>query len=174
MNIQVFFLAIFALNCYAATVYTANTSNILPGTWNFISTYSNSSSPCCQPTGTIIISSLPNSTAGIILTAGAWVGSDCGTRNSSYQDVIDVNSTYSYNQMVANYGDGVVATVYEADGNEVTFSMVFNNGSGHAVLGLIYNVAQPSVCYSGFVKSAGLISLTAAGVIALIGLIMAF
>lgn len=166
MHLKIFLLcALFLI--HASADDSPDTTNIVIANWTFVSTQATAQSPCCQPTGNLSIIGNPNYT--ITLTSTNWTGAECNDRNSSFQDVIDLNWTYSFTQLQGFYDQGnFIPVVYDNNDTELAFDMSFGPPT---TITWYYNVQQRGQCVSSFQKSGWIVRVfmtTLVGFVALI------
>lgn len=174
MKTQILLLVTLFLT-FSSASYTDNsdTPDILIGNWILSSTTATSSSLCCQPTGDLTITSNENNTVTLISTS--WSGSSCGTRNSSFQEVINVTGSYSFNQIKAHYNQfgSSLPIVNDASGDQISIDVLFSSQVGTS-MSLTYNYYfSPDLCYTYFNKSAQVMSMFIVVLIACLNLVIA-
>lgn len=173
MNFKIFLLATLLISSYASdTSDTEATPNIIIGTWIVNDNKADSFSPCCQPSGNVIISNNYNNT--VTLTSTNWTGATCGSRSSSYQDLIYVNGGFSWGQLQAEYDNGTqLPGVYDAAGDKIYIDVTFSDVIGTSMT-LVYNLNDISDdCYTYYIKSGQVMSVLAGVLIAGLNLIIA-
>lgn len=168
MQAKLFFLAALFVASFANTD-SASTPNILISNWTLTSTVATPLSPCCQPTGNVVITGNPDNTA--TLTSTNWTGAECNNRNSSFQEIIEVDWSDSFQQLESTYhGSGILPLVYDTNDTNITINMYFL--SSGTTLSLVYdnNVDE---CYTLFAKSGSTMRVLAGVLIAYISLVIA-
>lgn len=162
-----FVAALLVTSSYAVNNYTADTPNILIGNWTVSLYDATSSSPCCQPTGDLTI--INNGDDSVTLTSANWTGITCGTRNSSFQELIYVDGSDSFNQLQNTYGE--LPLVHNGEGIQITIEISFSSEVG-TTMSLVYN-DYISKCYTYFYKSAEVMSVFGVILIGCLNLIIA-
>ena len=175
MHIKLFFLATFLIVSCAAQNYTANatTPGILIGNWAMFVGFANNNSQCCQPQGDLTITDNYNGT--VTLTSTKWIGATCYSRPSSYQDLIYVNGNDSFSQLQSQYGNysaGQLPHVSDAQGNIISIDVEFSSIIPPS-LSLVYNVDESIQCFTSYTKSAEIMSMFTAVLIACLSMILA-
>lgn len=164
MQIQVIIL-VSSLLAFSYATDNSDTPDILIGSWILSGNNTTSKAPCCQPTGDVMITNNGNGT--VTLTSASWNGASCGARDSSFQDVISVNGSFSYNQIENQYDPNLPNPLPEVtDGTyTITLEINFSPAIG-TTMSLSYNSYDTNACYTFFTKSAQIMSVFAAILIA--------
>lgn len=170
MQLKIFVLSALWLASYVAAE-NPDTPNVIAANWTFVSTKVNDLSLCCQPTGNLSIIGNPNYT--ITLTSTNWTGGYCDSnRNSSFQDVINIDWTYSFDQMQVSYDNGhFLPVVTDNNGTNILFDLIFTGDPTQ--LSLVYNIQYQEECYSLFAKSGSIMTIFAVVLIGFANLIIA-